>query len=429
MKTLIAVAVLALLGVASAPAQEEADIGMFYTSLGSQGEWISVDGGTYAWRPSGVDAGWRPYADGHWVWTDDGWYWASDEPWGWATYHYGRWYYDDYYGWVWVPGYEWAPAWVEWRYGDNYVGWAPLSPYAVFSASWGVHYRRYWATPYYYWSFVDCRYMGYHDLHRYVYRTDENTRFIGRTRTAGSVRYDNGRIVTRGPERGFVEQHGNIRIPRTELVDVRDRSRAGSVRSGGSERIEVYRPRIDATSRVMTGTRPDRVRADDHPMGLDTRGTDFRRREDATQPRERVMPVPEGRRIEEGRPAVRTQDPNIIRERPAVRQDNPGRTPNRPVVTPDRPVVRPDRPVVRPDRPVRTPDRPAPEARPSRPERRSEQVYTPPAGRNWSPPSRNETPAVRNWSPPTRPSAPAGRSEPSRGERSGGGGGGRGGRR
>ena len=197
MKTLIALAMLALLGVASAPAQEEADIGMFYSSLGSQGEWISVDGGTYAWRPSGVDAGWRPYSDGHWVWTDDGWYWATDEPWGWATYHYGRWYNDDYYGWVWVPGYEWAPAWVEWRYGDNCVGWAPLSPYAVFSVSWGVHYRRYWATPYYYWSFVDCRYMGYHDLHRYLYRTDENTRFIGRTRTAGSVRYDNGRIVTR----------------------------------------------------------------------------------------------------------------------------------------------------------------------------------------------------------------------------------------
>ncbi len=31
-------------------------------------------------------------------------------------------------GWFWVPGDEWAPAWVDWRYGDDYIGWAPLPP-------------------------------------------------------------------------------------------------------------------------------------------------------------------------------------------------------------------------------------------------------------------------------------------------------------
>ena len=62
------------------------------------------------------------------MWTDSGWYWVSDEPWAWATYHYGRWDYDSYYGWVWVPDTEWGPSWVEWREGDEYVGWAPLPP-------------------------------------------------------------------------------------------------------------------------------------------------------------------------------------------------------------------------------------------------------------------------------------------------------------
>ena len=390
MKTMIAVLLLALFTGAPAPAQEEAGIGMFYSSLSTQGEWISVDGGTYAWRPVGVDPGWRPYSDGHWVWTDDGWYWASDEPWAWATYHYGRWYCDDYYGWVWVPGYEWAPAWVEWRYGSSCVGWAPLSPYAVFSASWGVHYRRYWATPYYYWSFVDCRYMGAGDIHRYVYRTEENTRFIGRTRTAGSVRYDNGRIVSRGPEREFVEQRGNVRIPRASLVDVRDRGRTGMVRDASGERIEVYRPRIDASSRVAPSVRPDRVRADDHPMGFDTRGTDIRRIDDARQ-REMVNP------------SVRPGEPNVGRERSAVRQGMPER------IAP--------RPVARPERPVRTPERQSVEPRTTRPGRspevRNQPRFTAPRGGNWSPPQRTGT--------------PGGRAEPSRGERSGGGG--RGGRR
>src|SRR5690606_18244380 len=32
------------------------------------------------------------------------------------------------WGWVWYPGYEWAPAWVSWRYGDDWVAWVPLAP-------------------------------------------------------------------------------------------------------------------------------------------------------------------------------------------------------------------------------------------------------------------------------------------------------------
>ena len=68
------------------------------------------------------------HREGHWVYSDAGWTWVSDEPWGWATYHYGRWVNLDGTGWCWVPGYTWAPAWVSWRYGDGYCGWAPLPP-------------------------------------------------------------------------------------------------------------------------------------------------------------------------------------------------------------------------------------------------------------------------------------------------------------
>jgi hypothetical protein len=39
-----------------------------------------------------------------------------------------RWVYDSYEGWLWVPDYEWAPAWVVWRGGGDYYGWAPMSP-------------------------------------------------------------------------------------------------------------------------------------------------------------------------------------------------------------------------------------------------------------------------------------------------------------
>jgi hypothetical protein len=103
----------------------------FYAPLSPQGAWVEVGSYGRCWHPLGVSVSWRPYCDGRWVWTDCGWYWASDEPWAWACYHYGGWVYDSAYGWIWVPGIEWAPAWVYWRVGGGYVGWAPLAPQGV----------------------------------------------------------------------------------------------------------------------------------------------------------------------------------------------------------------------------------------------------------------------------------------------------------
>ncbi|WP_242361975.1 DUF6600 domain-containing protein, partial [Anaeromyxobacter sp. SG17] len=99
----------------------------FYDPLGQYGEWVSAGAYGRVWRPH-VAGGWRPYYYGRWEWTNEGWFWVSDEPWGWAAYHYGRWAYDGFYGWVWVPGYQWAPAWVSWRFSGDVVGWAPLAP-------------------------------------------------------------------------------------------------------------------------------------------------------------------------------------------------------------------------------------------------------------------------------------------------------------
>jgi len=262
------------------PGAAGVSFGVFYSSLGSYGEWLHVSGGVYAWHPEGVRAGWRPYLDGRWLWTDDGWFWSSEEPWGWATYHYGRWYFDDYYGWVWVPGYEWAPAWVEWRYGGGCVGWAPLSPYALFSAGWGIHYTAHWNTPFSYWTFVDCRYINRPFINDYAYRGEDNSRWIGRTRGAGSIGFDGGRIITRGPGRDYVERTGNIRVQRTDLVPVDDHRGERLVRGpNGREQIHVYRPPIDGRANREGELRPSRVRATDHPFSLDFRQTDIGRRD------------------------------------------------------------------------------------------------------------------------------------------------------
>lgn len=100
----------------------------FFAPLKPDGVWFDFGSLGQCWRPLHVAADWRPYCDGYWEWTDCGWYWVSDEPWAWACYHYGTWEYDPTYGWVWVPGVDWAPAWVDWRTGGGYIGWAPCAP-------------------------------------------------------------------------------------------------------------------------------------------------------------------------------------------------------------------------------------------------------------------------------------------------------------
>jgi len=99
--------------------------------LAAWGEWLTVPGVGWVWKPSSrvVGRDFRPYAtNGRWLWTDAGWYFDSDWSWGWLPFHYGRWFPDPTLGWLWVPGTAWAPAWVDWRFGGGFVGWAPLPP-------------------------------------------------------------------------------------------------------------------------------------------------------------------------------------------------------------------------------------------------------------------------------------------------------------
>ena len=121
-----------------ARAQSSVSFEFFYDSLEPYGEWVEVPEYGYCWHPWNVDEDWAPYTDGYWAFTDAGWTWVSYEDWGAITYHYGRWVRIAGYGWSWVPDYDWGPAWVSWRTGDDYVGWAPLPPEARFVRRTGI---------------------------------------------------------------------------------------------------------------------------------------------------------------------------------------------------------------------------------------------------------------------------------------------------
>jgi hypothetical protein len=59
-------------------------------------------------------------------------------------------------GWVWVPDDAWGPGWVDGRYSEGYVGWAPMPPEGEWRNSALVTARADLGAPKYegYWVFV-----------------------------------------------------------------------------------------------------------------------------------------------------------------------------------------------------------------------------------------------------------------------------------
>ncbi len=105
----------------------------FRATLDPYGTWVDDPTWGVVWVPyeSTVGRDFEPYTAGHWVYDNDDYVWVSDYSWGWAPFHYGRWVYIGGRGWAWIPGRQYAGAWVDWRVGDEgygYVGWAPMPP-------------------------------------------------------------------------------------------------------------------------------------------------------------------------------------------------------------------------------------------------------------------------------------------------------------
>jgi hypothetical protein len=178
------------------------------------------------WRPA-VAVGWQPYVDGYWAWSPYGWTWVSYEPWAW-TFHYGRWAYVPAFGWSWIPGYVWGPAWVDWYWGDGFVGWAPLSPF-------GVH-----VTSFNHFIFVREHDFCSRRLHRAVYDHRRLPRHFVR---------DWRRRDSRSPDRHRIE-----RVSRHPIVRVDHKPPRNVVPRGGGHPGRLARP--DAQPR-LGGARDD----------------------------------------------------------------------------------------------------------------------------------------------------------------------------
>ncbi|MEJ7645568.1 MAG: DUF6600 domain-containing protein [Chryseolinea sp.] len=253
---LVASVVMCLSGVEESRAQGSVSLQVFYDELQPYGTWIEHGRHGYVWMPD-VDPGFTPYAtNGYWVNTSYGNTWVSDYSWGWAPFHYGRWFYDDFDGWLWVPDSTWAPAWVTWRSGGGYYGWAPLMPGFGISVSVGYYNH----IPQNYWNFVPYRYVMYRHVYTHCVPQVQVVNVIHHT-TVVTHHHNNGRDRSyfTGPERSDIERRNRERVP---VYNINDSSRPGRTEVSRSS-VNIYKPEIDDSPAVRSRAMPSKVSRDD----------------------------------------------------------------------------------------------------------------------------------------------------------------------
>jgi len=202
-----------------------AGVAYFHEQLSPYGHWVVRAGYGEVWVPD-VAPTWRPYTTGHWVYTDQGWAWVADEPWGWAAFHYGRWYYDPEIGWGWVPGTVWAPAWVAWRHGGGYLGWAPLPPAVGFAVGVGLDFGGVVISPGFY-TFVGERDILAPRIAVAIVPSVRNVTIVTNTVNVTNYTVVNNHIVNNGVSVQAVEQATGRRIQRVPVASLATASAGG----------------------------------------------------------------------------------------------------------------------------------------------------------------------------------------------------------
>ncbi len=213
---------------------DDVSLQTFYDELSPYGTWINDPEYGYVWRPDVDQADFRPYySNGRWAMTEYGNTWVSNYDWGWAPFHYGRWIHNRHNNWVWIPDTTWGPAWVDWRSGGGYYGWAPMGP----SISININIGRRYVIPDFCWNFIPSAHIYYNSYPRYY--SGRNRVYIQNTVIINNTYVRNNRTYYSGP------RIDDVRRATNQNVTVYNVSRTN--RSGGSRiennTVNVYAPR------------------------------------------------------------------------------------------------------------------------------------------------------------------------------------------
>ena len=163
-------------------------------------------------------------------------------------------------GWLWVPGREWGPAWVSWRTGGDYVGWAPLPPRGrgddddnrPINGQVDVEFD---IGPAYY-NFVDVRYIGDTRLSDRIYAPEQNVTYISTTVNVTNITYTNSTVYNYGPDYNTVNRYSTRPIQRLTLQRDANADLSVAIRSKGVTTVQGDRLVIAAPLTLRKPTTP-----------------------------------------------------------------------------------------------------------------------------------------------------------------------------
>ena len=231
-------------GVSQKAMAQDDDISLetFYEELAPYGSWSQDPDYGYVWRPDVSMSDFRPYyTDGRWAMTEYGNTWVSDYEWGWAPFHYGRWVLNRFNDWIWIPDTVWGPAWVSWRSGGGYYGWAPLSPGFDISVGFGSGY----SIPNDWWVFIPQINIYSSSYPRY---NNRNSYYFGRTSYINYTYGRDRRSYYTGPRANDIRRVTNRNVT---VYNINRSARPGRT-SIINNNINIYNPRGGR------GSQPDR---------------------------------------------------------------------------------------------------------------------------------------------------------------------------
>lgn len=213
---------------------EYVDMEIFYNELAPYGNWYDDPEYGYVWQPRGIQNFQPYYTNGYWVMTEYGNTWVSNYNWGWAPFHYGRWHMS-HIGWVWIPGNQWGPAWVDWRHGNGYYGWAPLGPSTNITIGG-------WRTPADWFVFVPQGNIYNRGFNRY-YRPNNYMNIYNNTIIVNNYYNDrnNRPLYNAGPRRDDIHRYTNRDIPVYNVTNAQTRGATAAPRGNN---IAIYRPEV-----------------------------------------------------------------------------------------------------------------------------------------------------------------------------------------
>ena len=170
---------------------------------------------------------------------------------------------------LWFPGddLDWGPAWVSWRTGGDYVGWAPLPPRGP-----GVVYEgrpigpqvdiEYDIGPEYY-NFCEVRYIGEPVLRNYIAPRVQNVTYINNTVNVTNITVRNNVVYNYGPNYEVLSAHSvrpiqRLNIERQSVTNLSVAAKSGALTKVQGNKLVVAAPQ--KLAKAPPAARPPTVR-------------------------------------------------------------------------------------------------------------------------------------------------------------------------